>query len=43
MGKPIRDSRSIDIPLAADCIAYYGEAVDKVYDESRPPIPTPSR
>ena len=35
-GKPIRDSRAVDIPLAAECIAYYGEAVDKVYDEIAP-------
>ncbi len=26
MGKPIRDPRSVDVPLAAQCIAYYGEA-----------------
>jgi 4-guanidinobutyraldehyde dehydrogenase/NAD-dependent aldehyde dehydrogenase len=31
MGKPIRDSRAVDVPLAAECIAYYGEAIDKVY------------
>ena len=36
MGKPIRDSRKVDVPLAAECIAYYGEAVDKVYDEVAP-------
>ncbi len=36
MGKPIRDSRNVDVPLAAQCIAYYGEAVDKVYDEVAP-------
>jgi len=36
MGKPIRDARRVDIPLAAECIAYYGEAVDKVYDEVAP-------
>lgn len=36
MGKPIRDSRRVDVPLAAQCIAYYGEAVDKVYDEVAP-------
>ncbi len=36
MGKPIRDSRKVDVPLAAQCIAYYGEAVDKVYDEVAP-------
>ncbi len=36
MGKPIRDARRVDVPLAAECIAYYGEAVDKVYDEVAP-------
>jgi acyl-CoA reductase-like NAD-dependent aldehyde dehydrogenase len=39
-GKPIRDSRSVDIPLSADTIAYYGEAVDKVYDEIAPSDPS---
>jgi acyl-CoA reductase-like NAD-dependent aldehyde dehydrogenase len=39
MGKPIRDSRSIDVPLAAETIAYYGEAIDKVYDEVAPTGP----
>ena len=36
MGKPITDSMKIDIPAAANCIAWYGEAVDKVYDEVAP-------
>jgi len=39
MGKPIRDSRNVDIPLAAECLAYYGEAIDKVYDEVAPTDP----
>jgi 4-guanidinobutyraldehyde dehydrogenase / NAD-dependent aldehyde dehydrogenase len=39
-GKPIRDSRRVDLPLAAECIAYYGEAVDKVYDEIAPTDPS---
>src|ERR1700758_5509009 len=39
MGKPIRDSRGVDVPLAAECIAYYGEAIDKIYDEVAPPGP----
>jgi len=39
MGKPIRESRNTDIPLAADCIQYYAEAVDKVYDEIAPTGP----
>ena len=40
MGKPIRDARRVDVPLAAQCIAYYGEAVDKVYDEVAPTDPS---
>src|SRR5256714_13401223 len=40
MGKPIRASRAVDIPLAAGCISYYGEAVDKVYDEIAPTDPS---
>jgi 4-guanidinobutyraldehyde dehydrogenase/NAD-dependent aldehyde dehydrogenase len=36
MGKPITDSLKIDIPAAANCIAWYGEAIDKVYDEVAP-------
>jgi acyl-CoA reductase-like NAD-dependent aldehyde dehydrogenase len=40
MGKPIRDSRKVDVPLAAECIAYYGEAIDKVYDEVAPTDPS---
>ncbi len=36
MGKPIRDSSKIDIPLVADCFAWYAEAVDKLYDEVAP-------
>jgi gamma-glutamyl-gamma-aminobutyraldehyde dehydrogenase len=39
MGKPIQHSLEVDIPAAANCIAWYGEAVDKVYDEI---APTPS-
>ena len=39
MGKPIRDSRAVDVPLAAECIAYYGEAIDKMYDEVAPTGP----
>jgi len=39
MGKPIRDARAVDVPLAAECIAYYGESIDKVYDEIAPTGP----
>jgi gamma-glutamyl-gamma-aminobutyraldehyde dehydrogenase len=36
MGKPIRYSLAVDVPAAARCIAWYAEAVDKVYDEIAP-------
>ncbi|MGE0030333.1 MAG: aldehyde dehydrogenase [Steroidobacteraceae bacterium] len=36
MGKPITDSLKIDIPAAANCVAWYAEAIDKVYDEVAP-------
>jgi gamma-glutamyl-gamma-aminobutyraldehyde dehydrogenase/4-guanidinobutyraldehyde dehydrogenase/NAD-dependent aldehyde dehydrogenase len=29
----------VDVPLAAECIAYYGEAIDKIYDEVAPTGP----
>jgi gamma-glutamyl-gamma-aminobutyraldehyde dehydrogenase len=40
MGKPIRFSRSVDVPAAARCIAWYAEAIDKVYDEIAPTGPS---
>ena len=36
MGKPIRYSRSVDVQLAQNCIRWYGEAIDKVYDQVAP-------
>jgi len=36
MGKPIRYALSVDVPSCARCIAWYAEAVDKVYDEIAP-------
>jgi acyl-CoA reductase-like NAD-dependent aldehyde dehydrogenase len=39
MGKPIGDSMAVDIPSAANCIRWYGEAVDKIYDEVAPTGP----
>ena len=36
MGKPIADSLSGDVPGSAQCIAWYGEAIDKIYDEVAP-------
>ncbi len=38
-GKPIGDSLRVDIPSAANCIRWYAEAVDKVYDEVAPTGP----
>ena len=39
MGKPIQYSLSVDVPSTARCIAWYAEAVDKVYDEIAPTGP----
>jgi 4-guanidinobutyraldehyde dehydrogenase/NAD-dependent aldehyde dehydrogenase len=36
MGKPIADSTRIDIPAAARCIAWFAEAIDKIYDQVAP-------
>ena len=36
MGKPISDSLAVDMPSTARCIAWYAEAVDKIYDEVAP-------
>lgn len=36
MGKPIKFSLTVDVPGAANCIAWFGEAVDKIYDEVAP-------
>jgi acyl-CoA reductase-like NAD-dependent aldehyde dehydrogenase len=36
VGKPIADSLAVDIPATARCIAWYAEAVDKVYDQVAP-------
>jgi acyl-CoA reductase-like NAD-dependent aldehyde dehydrogenase len=35
-GHPISDARGVDVPNAARCFAWYGEAVDKVYGEIAP-------
>ncbi len=40
MGKPIRYSQAVDIGGAANCIAWYAEAVDKLYDEVAPTDPS---
>ena len=39
MGKPIADSLAVDVPATARCIAWYAEAIDKVYDEIAPTGP----
>lgn len=36
MGKPIKYSQSVDVPACANCIRWYGEAIDKIYDEIAP-------
>ena len=36
MGKPIQYAKGVDVNAAANCIRWYGEAVDKVYDEIAP-------
>ena len=40
MGKPIQYSLAVDVPAAARCIAWYAEAVDKIYDEIAPTGPS---
>ncbi|MES2153414.1 MAG: aldehyde dehydrogenase [Pseudomonadota bacterium] len=36
MGKPIKYSLAVDVTSAAGCIRWYGEAVDKIYDQVAP-------
>ena len=36
MGKPVKYARAVDVNSAANCIRWYGEAVDKIYDEIAP-------
>jgi acyl-CoA reductase-like NAD-dependent aldehyde dehydrogenase len=36
MGKPIADSLAVDVPSSARTIAWYAEAIDKVYDQIAP-------
>jgi acyl-CoA reductase-like NAD-dependent aldehyde dehydrogenase len=40
MGKPIKYAKAVDVNSAANCIRWYGEAVDKVYDEIAPTADT---
>ena len=39
MGKPVMDAYTIDVPGAAGVFAWYGEALDKVYDQVAPTAP----
>ncbi len=36
MGKPVNDARNIDMPAVANCFAWFGEVIDKLYDEMAP-------
>lgn len=36
MGKPVMDAYNIDVPGAAHVFAWYGEALDKLYDQVAP-------
>lgn len=36
MGKPIKDSLAVDVKLSANCLRWYGEAIDKIYDQIAP-------
>ena len=36
MGKPVKYARAVDVNSAANCLRWYGEATDKVYDEIAP-------
>jgi gamma-glutamyl-gamma-aminobutyraldehyde dehydrogenase/4-guanidinobutyraldehyde dehydrogenase/NAD-dependent aldehyde dehydrogenase len=39
VGKPITDARTVDVPGCARCIAWYAEAIDKVFGEVAPTGP----
>ena len=36
MGKPIANARNGDLRAVAECVRWYGEAIDKIYDEIAP-------
>ncbi|MFM1885567.1 MAG: hypothetical protein RL026_724 [Pseudomonadota bacterium] len=36
VGKPIGDSLAVDVPSTANCLQWYAEAIDKIYDEVAP-------
>ncbi|MNZ18700.1 Aldehyde dehydrogenase PuuC [compost metagenome] len=39
MGKPVMDAYNIDVPGAAHVFAWYGEVLDKLYDQVAPTAP----
>ena len=39
IGKPIRDSLGVDVSGSANCIEWYAESLDKMYDEVAPTGP----
>jgi acyl-CoA reductase-like NAD-dependent aldehyde dehydrogenase len=39
MGKPISDSLTVDVPSTANCIQWFAESIDKIYDEIAPTGP----
>jgi acyl-CoA reductase-like NAD-dependent aldehyde dehydrogenase len=40
VGKPIRDSLAVDVASSANCIEWYAESLDKLYDEVAPTGPS---
>jgi aldehyde dehydrogenase (NAD+) len=38
-GKPIFEASKIDMPAAAECLAYFGESADKLYGDTHPGRP----
>ncbi|GLQ07123.1 aldehyde dehydrogenase [Sneathiella chinensis] len=36
MGKPVKWAGMVDVPGAANCVTWYAEAIDKLYDEIAP-------
>ncbi len=40
MGKPIMNARHGDLRAVAECVRWYGEAIDKIYDEIAPSAKT---
>lgn len=39
VGKPIRFSAAMDVPAAVNCVRWFAEAIDKIYDEIAPTDP----